>query len=90
MEGPELHGVQVFYQKAREKKVKKAKKAKEYSNDEELDSEGVTIKAIRIGKTRVGYEGYYEYDTAATHHMTNKYDRHMDISRKALEKGGAI
>ena len=43
----------------------KAKKTKAEEEEEGSDSEGVTIKMIRIGKTTCGHEGLYEYDTAA-------------------------
>ena len=66
------------YTKKREKARAKKTKAEE-EEKEESDSGGVTIKMIRIGKTKCGHEGLYEYDTAATHHTTNEYDRLTDI-----------
>ena len=63
------------YTKKREKAKAKAAKAEE----EESDSEGVTIKAVKIGKTTVEHQGCYEYDTASTHHSTNEYDRLVDV-----------
>ena len=58
------------FTKKREKA--KAKKAKAEEENEESDSEGVTIKIIRIGKTKWGHEGLCEYDTAATHHTNER------------------
>lgn len=37
------------------------------------------MKVIKIGKTRVGCKGYYEYDTTATHHTASGYDRLVDV-----------
>jgi len=71
------HTEKECYTKKREKA--KAKKAKAKEEEEEgSENEGVTIKMIRIGKTKIGHEGLYEYDTAATHHTTNEYDRLVD------------
>jgi len=57
----------------------KAKKAKAKEEEEEgSENKGVTIKMIRIGKTKIGHEGLYEYDTAVTHHTTNEYDWLID------------
>jgi len=68
----------------------KAKKTKSEEENEESDSEKVVIKMIRIGKTKLyGHEGLYEYDTAATHHTTNEYDRLVDIQHNLqLEVSG--
>lgn len=61
-----------------EKAKTKAKKA-DSSNDEETDSERVTIKAIRLVRTKTNRTGYYEYDTAASHHTTNELGRLEDV-----------
>jgi len=67
----------------------RAKKTKAEEEKEDSDSEGVTIKMIRIGKTKCEYEGLYEYDTAATHHTTNEYDRLIDTQHNLqLEVSG--
>jgi len=63
-----------FTKKPKKKEVKKTKKD-DSSDEYESGSEGVTIKAIRIGKTSAPRTGYYEYDTAATHHTTNELGR---------------
>ena len=55
------------------------KKMKAEEENEESDSEEVVIKMIQIGKTKCGYKRLYEYDTAATHHTINEYDRLVDI-----------
>ena len=57
-----------FTKKRESKKVKKSKsKGKEAASDEDSDSEGVTINAVRIGKTKAGgRKGSYECGTAAT------------------------
>ena len=66
--------------KRKSKRVKKSK-GKEVASDEDSgsDSEGVPIKAIRIGKTKVARKCSYKYDAAATHHATNEYNRLFDI-----------
>jgi len=64
------------FTKKREKAKVKQTKAEEA---ERSDSERVTIKMIRIGKTKYGHERLYEYDTAATHYTTNEYDRLTDV-----------
>jgi len=75
----------MFHEKKRKAKAKKTKAEEE----EGSDSEGVTIKMIRIGKTKCGHEGLYEYDTAATHHTTNEYDRLSDVQHNLqLEVSG--
>ena len=66
-----------FTKKRETKKIKKTKQQE--SEEEDSDEEGVTIKAIRIGKTKVERKGSYEYDTAATHHTTNEYDRLTNV-----------
>jgi len=66
------HTEEECYTKKREKAKKKAKKAKKVDTSDESDSEGVTIKAMRIGKNTTSRTGYYEYDTAASHHTTNE------------------
>jgi len=71
------HTEKECYTKKREKA--RAKKAKTEEKDDS-DSEGVTIKAVRIGKTAsTDHPGCYEYDTASTHHSTNEYDRLVDV-----------
>jgi len=64
------------FTKKREKK--KAKKAKA-DEEENSDTEEPTIKIIRIGKTAAAREGYFEFDTASTHHTTNDLDLLTDI-----------
>jgi len=71
--------------KKREKARKKAKKAKKVNTSDESNSEGVTIKAIRIKAMRIGKNttsrtGYYKYDTAASHYTTNELGRLEGIS----------
>jgi len=74
--------------KKREKARAKKTKAED-EQEEESDSEGVTIKMIRIGKTKYGHERLYEYDIAVTHHTTNKYDRLTDVQHNLqLEVSG--
>ena len=77
------HTESEYFTKEREKKkVKKFRskgKGAESDEDSGSDTEGVTIKALRIGKTKVGRKGCYEYDTAAIHHTTNKYNRLIDV-----------
>ena len=74
--------------KKREKARAKKTKAED-EQEEESDSEGVTIKMISIGKTKYEHEGLYEYDIAATHHTTNKYDRLTDVQHNLqLEVSG--
>ena len=70
------------FTKKREKK--KAKKTKE--EEENLDTEEPTIKMIRIGKTAVAREGYFEFDTASTHHTTNNLDLLTDIQNNLSMK----
>jgi len=70
------HTEKECYTKKREKA--KAKKAKAKEEEEGSEDEGVTIKMIRIGKTECGHDDLYEYDTAATHHTTNEFDRLTD------------
>ena len=65
------------YTKKREKAKAKATKAQDLEGESE--SEGIIIKAVRIGKTTIEYQGCYEYDTASTHHSTNEYDRLTDV-----------
>ena len=78
MERSEPTEKECFTKKMESKKVKKTRskgKETESEDDSGSDSEGVTIKAIKIGKTQTGQKGCYEYNTAASHHITNEYDR---------------
>ena len=55
-------------------KRKKPRRTKRGDSEEEgsdSDTEGITTKAVKIGRTQMGRKWYYEFDTAATHHTTN-------------------
>jgi len=71
------------FTKKREKK--KAKKAQAEA-EESLDIEEPTIKMIRIGKTTAAQEGYFEFDIASTHHITNNLDLLIDIQNNLSMK----
>jgi len=71
-----------FTKKRGKKKAKKAQaEAEESSNIEEP-----TIKIIRVGKTTVAQEVYFEFDTASTHHTTNNLDLLTDIQNNLSMK----
>jgi len=71
------------FTKKREKKKAKKAKAKEEENS---DTKEPTIKMIWIGKTTAAREGYFEFDTASTHHTTNNLDLLTDIQNNLSMK----
>jgi len=80
--GPNHSESECFSKKREKKKAKKAK-AEEEGNS---DTEESTIKVIRIEKTTVARKGYFEFDTASTHHTTNNFDLLSDIQNNLSMK----